>query len=203
MPMKFDWQVFPFWILRRGICDFRYFEFCEDISMEGGSERLFSWMYPMISSLWVWVCTRSVRSRARELRTRHESKLPAWAQPTITCHPSQPLFSVLFTFYRHAFWRRIIITDWETAPAQWPQIMHFQSNVLFRICCFLHCLEWQLKYYHCKIRVKLEFSRGVKRWYLTQQPFTLWHQNLSLSSNSHRSHLRAVWCVLRVTRAQL
>ena len=24
-----------------------------------GSERLFSWMYPMISWLWVWVCTRS------------------------------------------------------------------------------------------------------------------------------------------------
>ena len=102
------------------------------ISMEGGSERLFSWMYPMISSLWVWVCTRSVRSRATELRTRHESKLPAWAQPTITCHPSQPLFSVLFTFYRHAFWRRIIITDWETAPAQWPQI-----DNAFSVKCFV------------------------------------------------------------------
>lgn len=64
-------------------------------------------MYPMISLLWVWACTRSVRPAIWEQDTIAEPSQPALVTQSNLCSVNQ----CTFYFYRHAFWRRIIIDN--------------------------------------------------------------------------------------------
>ena len=104
-------------------------------------------------------------------------------QPTSTCHPGQPLFShsmyFLLTFYRHAFWRRIIITDWETEPVRWILTDHkewilskiFVWNSLFLEIPLISCIVWI--HINKQMPIHWKLFKWAKRWYLIQQPFRL------------------------------